>query len=87
MVMDMMKYGHIRGVAVKFKIIVVCICYQKMNDQNLEQRINIQFCVKLGKSVIETFAVFSEVYGTEGIRKSSVFDRNGSEQWRKNGSY
>ena len=25
-----------------------------MSDKNLEQRINIQFCVKMGKSVSET---------------------------------
>jgi hypothetical protein len=30
-----------------------------MSDKNLEQRINIKFCVKVGKSAGETLALFN----------------------------
>jgi hypothetical protein len=33
-----------------------------MSDQFLEQRINIKFCVTLGKNASDTFIVFSEAY-------------------------
>jgi hypothetical protein len=33
-----------------------------MSDKNLEQRINIMFCVKIGKSASEILAVFTVAY-------------------------
>jgi len=35
----------------------------KMSDKNLEQQINIKFCVKIGKSAIETSALLTVAYG------------------------
>jgi len=35
---------------------------RKMSDKNLEQRINIKFCVKIGKSASET-AILTVAYG------------------------
>ena len=42
-----------------------------MSDKNLEQRINIKFCVKIGKSGSETLAV---AYGEYAMKKLSVFE-------------
>jgi hypothetical protein len=46
---------------------------QKIPDQFLEQRINIKFCVKLGKNARDTCALVSEYYGGEAMKKSRVF--------------
>jgi hypothetical protein len=48
-----------------------------MSDKNLEQRINIKFCVKIGKSAGEALALLTVAYceymecvnGTGGSRK------------------
>ena len=45
-----------------------------MSDKNLEQRINIQFCVKIGKSASETLALLTVAYGEYAMKKSSVFE-------------
>ena len=45
-----------------------------MNDKNLEQRINIKFCVKTGKSANERLALFTVAYGECVMKKSSVFE-------------
>jgi hypothetical protein len=52
----------------------MCPCYTvggKMSDKNLEQQINIKFCVKIGKSVSETLTVLTVAFlnGTGGSRK------------------
>jgi len=44
-----------------------------MSDMNLEQRINIKFCVNIGKSASETSALLTVAYGEYGVKKSSVF--------------
>jgi len=41
-----------------------------MIDKNLEQRINIKFCVKIGRSASETLALLTIAYA---MKKSSVF--------------
>jgi hypothetical protein len=46
----------------------------KMSDKNLEQRINIKFCVKIGKSGCETSALLTVVYGEYSMKKWSVFE-------------
>jgi hypothetical protein len=33
-----------------------------MNDKNLEQQINIKFCLKIGKTAIERSALLTMVY-------------------------
>jgi len=47
-----------------------------MSDKNLEQRINIKFCVKMGKSVSETLVLLIVAYGEYAMKKSSVFEWN-----------
>ena len=48
-----------------------------MSDKNLEQRINIKFCVKIGKSASETLALLTVAYGECAMKKSSVFEWHG----------
>jgi transposase len=45
-----------------------------MSDKNLEQRINIMFCVKIGKSASEMSALFTVAYGEYAMKKSGVFE-------------
>ena len=45
-----------------------------MSDKNMEQRINIKFCVKIGKSASETLALLTVAYGEYVMKKSSVFE-------------
>jgi hypothetical protein len=45
-----------------------------MSDRFLEQRIDINFRVKLGKNATDTFKMLSEAYRGEGMEKSSVFE-------------
>ena len=45
-----------------------------MSDKNLEQRINIKFCVKIGKSAGESLALLTVAYGEYVMKKSSVFE-------------
>ena len=52
-----------------------------MSDKNLEQRTNIRFCVKIGKSASETLALLTVTYGEYTTKKSSVF--NGTGRSRK----
>jgi transposase len=43
-----------------------------MSDKNLEQRINIKFCVKISKSASEMLALSTVAYGEYVMKKSSV---------------
>ena len=47
---------------------------RKMNDKNLEQQINIKFCVRIGKSASETLALLTVAYGEYTMKKSSIFE-------------
>ena len=40
-----------------------------MSDKNPEQRINITFCVKIGKSAIETLALLTVAYDEYVMKK------------------
>jgi hypothetical protein len=40
-----------------------------MSDKNLEQRINIKFCVKIGKRATETLALLILAYGEYAMKK------------------
>jgi hypothetical protein len=44
-----------------------------MSNQNLEQRIGIKFCVKLGKSANSMFVVLCEAYSKGAMKKLIVF--------------
>jgi len=48
-----------------------------MSDKNLEQRINIKFRVKIGKSASEMLALLTVAYGKCAMKKSSVFECKG----------
>jgi hypothetical protein len=45
-----------------------------MHDKNLEQQINIKFCVKIGKSASEMLALLTVTYGEYAVKKSCVFE-------------
>jgi hypothetical protein len=45
-----------------------------MSGKNVEQRININFCVKIGKSASKTIAILTLAYGEYAVKKSSGFE-------------
>ena len=45
-----------------------------MSDKNLEQRINIEFWVKIGNGVGETLSLLTVAYGEYALKKWSVFE-------------
>jgi hypothetical protein len=45
-----------------------------MSDKNLEQRINIEFCGKVGKSASETLALPTLANDEYAMKKRSVFE-------------
>jgi hypothetical protein len=45
-----------------------------VRDKNLEQRLNIKFCVKIGKSASETLALLTLAYGEYAVKNFSVFE-------------
>jgi hypothetical protein len=53
-----------------------------MSDKSLEQRLNIKFCVKIGKSASETLTLSTVAYGKYAMKKSGVFEWN---RWFKEG--
>jgi len=48
----------------------------KISNKNLEQRINIKFCVKIDKSASEALALLTVAYGEYAMKKSSVSERH-----------
>jgi len=44
-----------------------------MCGKNLVQRINIKFCVKIGKMASETLALVTVAYGEYAMKKSGFF--------------
>jgi hypothetical protein len=59
----------------KQHVSVVCCCVGgNMSGKNLQQRINIKFCVKIGKSATEKLTLVTVAYGEYGMKKSSVFE-------------
>ena len=42
----------------------------------IEQRINIKFCVKLGKTAAETLKMLRDVYGHSSMSRTRVFERH-----------
>jgi hypothetical protein len=45
-----------------------------MSDKNLEKRINIKFCVKIGKSTSEKLALLTVACDEYAMKESSVFE-------------
>jgi hypothetical protein len=52
-----------------------------MSDKNLEQRINVKFCVKIGKGASERLALLTVAYGEHTMKKSSVLNGTGGS-WK-----
>jgi uncharacterized metal-binding protein len=44
-----------------------------MNERYLWKKIDIKYCVKLGKNASDTCAMLSDNYGREDMKNSSVF--------------
>jgi len=42
-------------------------------DLRVEQRVNIKFCVKLGKTATETLQLLCDAYGDEALSQARVF--------------
>jgi hypothetical protein len=40
----------------------------------MEQRVNIKFCVKMGKRVTETFQLINKAYGDNAVSRTRVFE-------------
>ena len=60
-----------------------------MPDEKIEQRINLKFLVKLGKSATERFNLLTEVYGDSVLSRPRVFEwhkrfREGREEVEDN---
>jgi len=47
---------------------------QKVSGKNLEQWINVKFCVKIGKSASEMLALLTVAYGEYAMKKWSVVE-------------
>jgi hypothetical protein len=60
--------------------VVYCCVGGNMSDENLEQRINIKFCVKIGKSASETLALLTVTFGEYAMKKSSIFNGIGDSR-------
>ena len=45
-----------------------------MLSVNVEQCVNVKFCVKLGKSATETYDLLKEVYGDKCLSRTRVFE-------------
>ena len=45
-----------------------------MLSVNVEQRVNVKFCVKLGKSATETYGFLKKVYGNECLSHTQFFE-------------
>jgi hypothetical protein len=45
---------------------------RKMGEKNLEQQINIKFCVKTGKSASEMLDLITLAYGEHAMKKLGV---------------
>jgi hypothetical protein len=43
-------------------------------DKNLEERINIKFCVMIGETANETLALLALAYGEYSMKESSVHE-------------
>jgi hypothetical protein len=47
----------------------VAIFALRRKDVRFEQRVNIKFCVKLGKTATETLQLLRDAYGDEALKK------------------
>jgi len=52
----------------------VAIFAVRRMDVQFEQRVNIKFCVKLGKTATETLQLLRDAYGDEALSRARVFE-------------
>jgi len=52
----------------------VLVLHRNHVNVNVEQCVNVKFCVKLGKSVTETYELLKKVYGDECLSRTQVFE-------------
>ena len=50
-----------------------CVC-ENSRQVEMEQRINMKFCYKLGKTATETHAMLVQVYRTDAVSRKCVYD-------------
>jgi len=62
------------GGSVCLKWIVFFFSVDIMLSVNVEQRVNVKFCVKLGKSTTEMYDLLKKVYGDESLSRTQVFE-------------
>jgi hypothetical protein len=60
---------------------------RRSSDKNLEQRINIKFCEKIGKSASEMLALLTLAYGEYAVKKLRFLNgmggsRKGKKMWK-----
>jgi hypothetical protein len=69
-----MHERHLCGSCGADKTFVFLRLVVKMSDRFLEQRIDIKFCVQLGKNASGICEMLSEAYGGEAMKMSRVFE-------------
>ena len=62
------------GSGLCLKWIVFLFSVRIMLSVNVEQRANVKFCVKLGKSTTEMYDLLKKVYGDECLSRTQVFE-------------
>jgi hypothetical protein len=63
--------GRVGKTRVNFQLPICAV--RRMNVQ-FEQRVNIKFCVKLGKTATETSQLLRDTYGDEALPRARVFE-------------
>ena len=76
-----MTFGSLEAKLLRLKWQYVCVVGTKMS---IEQRANIKFCFKLGKTFTETFQLMQQVYGDNCLSRGRVHEwytrfKNGRE--------
>ena len=69
-----MSCGKLFGSSLCLIWIVFLFSVGIMLNVNMEQRVNVKFCVKLGKSATETYDLLKKVYGDECLSRTQVFE-------------
>ena len=68
------SYGKQFGSSHCLKWIVFLFSVGITFSVNVEQRVNVKFCVKLGTSATETYHLLKKVYGDECLSRTQVFE-------------
>jgi len=66
--------GRQFGSSLCLKCIVFLFSVRIMLSVNVEHRVNVKFCVKLGKSATEMYSLLKKFYGDEYLFRTQVFE-------------